>query len=111
MPVARRRWLVVLLVLFLIGTYLYWRIVPQPAETYAEHSRTLQVQFNPEHNSEREYRTGYGEGVTGDVPRTSARRREVAKGYDAFSMIVEPGMDRPIGFSKRRVLEKLISLG
>jgi mono/diheme cytochrome c family protein len=25
-------------------------------------------------------------------------------GYDAFGMIAEPGMDRPIGFSKRRVL-------
>ena len=29
-----RRWLYLLLVLFLLGTYLYWRIAPQPAETF-----------------------------------------------------------------------------
>ena len=50
---ARRRWLIVLFVLFLIGTYLFWRIVPQPAETYADIQEHYKYGSTGGDNSER----------------------------------------------------------
>ena len=100
----RRRWLLVLFVLFLIGTYLYWRVCPQPAETYANIEEHYKYGSIGSDNSSRGIPYRLWKVLPEMFPEHLPGGGKAGKSYDAFGMIVEPGTGRPIGFSKRRVL-------
>jgi len=103
---ARRRrvWLYALLVLFLVGTYLFWRIVPQPAERYTDIREHYKYGSTGGDNSERGVPYRLWKVLPEMFPEHLPGGGNAGTAYEAFGMLVEPGMDRPIGFSKRRVL-------
>jgi mono/diheme cytochrome c family protein len=100
----RRRWLFVLLVLFLAVTYLFWRVVPQPAETFADIEAHYKYGSTGGDNSERGVPYRLWKVLPELFPEHLPGGGKAGTGYDAFGMLIEPGSDRPIGFSKRRVL-------
>jgi mono/diheme cytochrome c family protein len=100
----RRRRLFVLLVLFLAGTYLFWRVVPQPAETFADIEAHYKYGSTGGDNSERGVPYRLWKVLPELFPEHLPGGGKAGTGYDAFGMLIEPGSNRPIGFSKRRVL-------
>jgi hypothetical protein len=100
----RRWWLVVLLVLFVIGTYLFWRIVPQPAEQYTEIQEHYKYGSIGADNAQRGVPYRLWQILPEMFPEHLPGGGKGGSSYDAFGMIYEAGKDRPIGFSKRRVL-------
>jgi mono/diheme cytochrome c family protein len=103
---ARRRklWFWALLAVFLVGTYLFWRIVPEPAEEYSDIREHYKYGSTGGDNSERGVPYRLWKVLPEMFPEHLPGGGRAGTGYDAFGMIVEPGTDRPIGFSKRRVL-------
>jgi mono/diheme cytochrome c family protein len=99
----RRRVLIVLLIMFVIGTYWYWRIVPQPAEEYADIAEHFKYGSIGADNRERGIPVRLWQVLPELFPEHLPGGGKAGAGYDAFGMIVEPGQDRPVGFSKRRV--------
>lgn len=103
----RRRWrwfLYLLLGPFVIGTYLFWRVVPEPAETFADIEAHYKYGSTGGDNAERGVPFRLWQVLPEMFPEHLPGGGTAGTGYDAFGMIVEPGADRPIGFSKRRVL-------
>jgi mono/diheme cytochrome c family protein len=103
---ARRRWrlLYLFLAAFVIGTYLFWRIVPQPAEEYADIQEHFKYGSIGAENKERGVPFRLWQVLPGMFPEHLPGGGKAGAGYDAFGFIIEPGRDRPVGFSKRRVL-------
>lgn len=101
--IRRRRWCWLLLVLFVIGTYLYWRIIPEPAERYAGIQEHYKYGSTGGDNVERGVPLRLWQILPEMFPEHLPGNGTLGPGYEAFGMIHEPGMDRPIGFSKRRV--------
>src|SRR5687768_2359164 len=100
----RAKWFVGFVVLFLVGTYLYWRIVPQPADEYEDISEHFKYGSIGADNSERGVPLRLWQVLPEMFPEHLPGGGTAGTGYEAFGMISEPGRDRPIGFSKRRVL-------
>lgn len=103
----RRRWrwlLYLLLGPFVIGTYLFWRVVPEPAETFADIEAHFKYGSIGSDNAARGVPYRVWQVLPEMFPEHLPGGGTAGTGYDAFGMIVEPGADRPIGFSKRRVL-------
>lgn len=100
----RRRVGAALLVAFVAGTYLYWRVVPQPAERYADVAAHYKYGSTGGDNTERGVPYRLWRVLPEMFPEHLPGGGKAGAGYDAFGMILEPGADRPIGFSKRRVL-------
>jgi hypothetical protein len=103
---ARRRklWLWVLLAVFLVGTYLFWRIVPEPAEEHPDIREHFKYGSIGSDNTERGIPYRLFQVLPAMFPEHLPGGGKAGTGYDAFGLILEPGADRPIGFSKRRVL-------
>lgn len=115
----KRRWVIVLAAIFLLGVWIYWGIfaeVPRDHADIHEHFKYGSI------GSEE------GEGVPywiwqvlpelfpdylPDPQRFSAlppERRKGLTGYEQFGFIVEPGNDVPVGFSKRRLIVERVGL-
>ena len=103
---ARRRRLALgaALALFAAGTYAYWRVVPQPAERYADIEGHYKYGSTGGDNTERGVPFRLWQVLPAMFPEHLPGGGKGGAGYDAFGFLVEPGADRPIGFSKRRVL-------
>jgi hypothetical protein len=103
---ARRRklWLWVLLAAFVIGSYLFWRIVPQPTEEHRDIASHFKYGSIGSDNTERGVPYRIWQVLPEMFPEHLPGGGKAGTGYDAFGMISEPNTERPIGFSKRRVL-------
>jgi len=100
----RRYWLAAFVVLFVVATFLYWRIVPQPAEEYAAIQEHFKYGSIGADNAERGIPFHLWQALPEMFPDYLPDKGRSGRGYESFGFIQEPGKDRPIGFSKRRVL-------
>jgi Cytochrome c len=100
----RRMWLALLLGVFLVGTYLFWRIVSEPAEQHAGIEEHFKYGSIGADNTARGIPIRLWRVLPEMFPEHLPGGGNAGTGYDAFGMVVEPGRDCPIGFSKRRVL-------
>src|SRR5262245_15718354 len=91
----RRRWLYAFLVVFVIGTYLFWRLVPEPAERYAAIEDHYKYGSTGADNPERGVPFRLWMVLPAMFPEYLPGGGKAGTGYDAFGMLVEPGMDRP----------------
>jgi hypothetical protein len=97
-----RRWGVVLFALALVGSYFFWRIVPQVPVTYADGRENFKYgSFGSEPQNGIPYWVWRVLPTT--FPEHMPKRYNDALDYTAFGFVQEDGRDTPIGFSKRRV--------
>jgi hypothetical protein len=98
----RRRWLVAFLILFLIGLYIYWRIVPEKPEEHADILEHYKYGSIGADNTDRGIPYWLWKVLPEMFPQYLPNGGK--DGYLSLGFIQEEGKDRPIGFSKRRVL-------
>jgi mono/diheme cytochrome c family protein len=92
----------VLLVVFLLGVYLYWRICPEVPERFGADTDHFKYGSIGADNTDRGIPIWLFQVLPEMFPEHLPASDKT--GYAAFGFIEEAGADRPIGFSKRRVL-------
>lgn len=100
----RRRWFALFLVMFAAGNYLFWRVVPQPADTYPDIAEHYKYGSTGGDNPDRGVPVRLWRALPAMFPEHLPPGAAAADGYAAFGFVTEPGANRPVGFSKRRVL-------
>ena len=95
---ARRRCIVLLVIVGALAAYLIWRYNPDRAVTYdqiEEHFKYGSIGSEPAN--------GVPVGVLKVLPKVF-RDKLPGEGYESLGFLTEPGRDLPIGFSTRRVI-------
>jgi mono/diheme cytochrome c family protein len=101
----RQRWrylFAFFVVLFIVGTYLYWRIVPEGHEEYTEIAEHFKYGSIGADNTDRGVPFWLWKVLPEMFPRYLPDGGK--NGYASLGLIQEEGKDRPVGFSQRRVL-------
>jgi hypothetical protein len=91
----------ILLIFFLIGVYLYWRICPEVPERHVAIIDHFKYGSIGADNEDRGLPLWLFQVLPEMFPEYLPKSDTT--GYAAFGFIQEPGRDRPIGFSQRRV--------
>jgi hypothetical protein len=91
-----------LLFLFVLGTYLYWRILPEAPEEHLDIREHFKYGSIGSDNTERGVPYRLWKVLPEMFPEHLPNHGQ--GGYLSLGLIAEPGHDRPIGFSQRRVL-------
>lgn len=100
----RKYWLLNLglMSLFLIGTWAYWRFIPQPTDRYSDIGEHFKYGSIGSDNIERGLPFWIWKVLPSMFPEYLPDNGK--SDYEAFGLIREGGSDRYVGFSKRRVL-------